>query len=248
MSAALAANDSDDLQTLFDSIVAANTAKPAAASAPPAPPPTTAHAANPAQEEIITRIGQMTRSLHENLRELGFDRLLEETASEIPDAKDRLAYVATLTERAAQRVLTATEIAMPVQQKLEKDATALAGRWQQVFGAQMGPEDFKSLAQSTLSFLQDVPVQTQATNAQLHEIMMAQDFQDLTGQVVKRINELVHRLEQDMLRLLVENAPTQRRPTTADSLLNGPVVNASGGADVVTTQAQVDELLDSLGF
>jgi chemotaxis protein CheZ len=246
MSAVLAANDSDDLQDLFDSIVAANAtgAGPAATAAKPQPE----HPAAAGQGDLITRIGQMTRSLHENLRELGFDKLLEDTASEIPEARDRLAYVATLTERAAQRVLTATELAMPLQQKLEKDASDLSARWQKVFSAQVGAEDFKTLAQSTVSFLNEVPTHTKATNGHLHEIMMAQDFQDLTGQVVKKINELVHRFEHEMLRLLVENAPTERRPVAADSLLNGPVISAEGRGDVVTTQGQVDELLESLGF
>jgi len=80
------------------------------------------------------------------------------------------------------------------------------------------------------------------------EIVMAQDFQDLTGQVIKRINELAHHFEQQLLKLLIESTPEGQRPPGAEGLLNGPVVNPDRAGDVAHTQAQVDDLLESLGF
>jgi chemotaxis protein CheZ len=92
-----------------------------------------------------------------------------------------------------------------------------------------------------------VPDQTRATNAQLTEIMLAQDFQDLTGQVIKKITDVVHKLESQLLKLLVDNASPEKMHVAGD-MLNGPVVNGHLRDDVVTNQQQVDDLLESLGF
>jgi chemotaxis protein CheZ len=247
MNAVLATNDSDDLQALFDSIVAANGASPAVAAADTSQPASNDTCAE-APPALLAKIGHLTRTLHESLRELGYDRIVEEAASSIPDARERLAYVATLTERAAQRVLNATEIAKPIQDRLGTSASQLADQWRKVFAGQTGVEEFKALSESTLAFLEEVPKQTKATGEQLMEIVMAQDFQDLTGQVIKRINELVHNFERQLLTLLLESTPPAQRPPGSDSLLNGPVVNPARVGEVVQTQAQVDDLLESLGF
>ncbi|HVL75675.1 MAG TPA: protein phosphatase CheZ, partial [Noviherbaspirillum sp.] len=82
-----------------------------------------------AQEEVLARVGQMTRMLHENLRGLGFDKLIAKAAHDMPDARDRLDYVAKMTEQAAQRVLNATEAAAPLQERIESGAGDLAGEW-----------------------------------------------------------------------------------------------------------------------
>jgi len=107
-------------------------------------------------------------------------------------------------------------------------------------------EQFKQLATRTHAYLVEVPKQTKATNAYLMEIVMAQDFQDLTGQVIKKIMEVTQQMEQQLVDLLVENAPAAAKKD--GGLLNGPVVNAEGRSDVVTNQDQVDDLLESLGF
>jgi chemotaxis protein CheZ len=254
MSAVLA-SDSDDLEALFDSIAAehknAQAAKAAAQSSPVVMAPVSAEApAAPSCGEgaLLTKLGQLTRTLHESLRELGYDRLVEQAASSIPDARERLTYVATMTERAAERVLNATDAARPLQDQMSSTATQLAADWRKVYAGQMNVEQFKALAGSTVAFLEGVPEQTKATSTQLMEIVMAQDFQDLTGQVIKRINELAHHFEQQLLKLLIESTPEGQRPPGAEGLLNGPVVNPDRAGDVAHTQAQVDDLLESLGF
>ncbi len=236
MSAATA--DTPDLESLFDSIVAAN--------AVPAPAAEAANADDSA-EEVITRIGKLTRSLHDGLRELGYDKMLESAASEIPNTRDRLAYVATMTEKAAQRVLGASEAAKPLQDQLAADAGALTARWDALLATDPGVEEFKVLVGQTREYLGQVPARARATNAQLTEIILAQDFQDLTGQVIKKIGDVVHKLETQLLTLLLENAPPEK-VQGAGEMLNGPVINGHMRADVVTSQKQVDELLESLGF
>lgn len=239
--------DNDDLQALFDSVAAK-------AEVAPASPESADHEGGsgegwPQQEAVFNRIGHMARALHDTLGLLGYDKLLEKTVSALPDAKDRLAYVANLTEQAACRVLNATDIANPLVDEMESGAKALGERWNQVFANRMGPAEFKQLATETRLFLNEqLPAKTRGTHAQLTEIMMAQDFQDLTGQVIKKIVALAHELESGLMSVLIEVLPETKRTEEVASLVNGPVINAEGRTDVVVNQEQVDDLLDSLGF
>jgi len=239
--------DSDDLQALFDSVAAESQA--AAVSPEAAQAAAGGEEAWPKQEVVFNRIGHMARALHDTLGQLGYDKILENAVSALPDAKDRLAYVANLTEQAACRVLNATDIASPLVDDIENRSRALGDRWDKVFANQMGAEEFKALAHETRAFLrQQLPEKTQATHAQLTEIMMAQDFQDLTGQVIKKIVALAQELESGLMGLLIEVVPETRKTDEVNNLMNGPVINAEGRADVVVNQKQVDDLLDSLGF
>ncbi len=243
--------DSDDLQALFDSIAAEAVTAQASAAPTSAEPAETAMGGEdwPKQEVVFNRIGHMARALHDTLGQLGYDKLLEQTVSALPDAKDRLAYVANLTEQAACRVLNATDIAGPLVDEIESSSAALAARWDMAFANQLGVAEFKQLAEETRAHLKDqVPAKTRATHAQLTEIMMAQDFQDLTGQVIKKVVALAQELEAGLMGVLLEVVPETKRTGEVTSLMNGPVVNAEGRADVVVNQAQVDDLLDSLGF
>ena len=209
-------------------------------------------ASSNAVDKVICQVGQLTRMLHDSLQELGYNKRLEKAASEIPDAQDRLTYVAVMTEQAAERALSATEIAKPIQDQLAADAALLAERWRGLCDSegagQPHNDTFRKLVALTRTYLDDVPIRVNATNAQLMEIMMAQDFQDLTGQVIKKITQMVHNLEQELVRLLVDNIPADKRGETNTGLMNGPVVNPEGRGDVVTNQNQVDDLLASLGF
>lgn len=242
--------DNDDLQALFDS-VAAESAPPVAKEASlSAELAAQGEGENWSQQEVVfNRIGHMARALHDTLGQLGYDKLIEKTVSALPDAKDRLAYVANLTEQAACRVLNATDIAGPLVDDMAARSKSLGAAWDKVFANQMTPEQFKQLAVETRQFLnQQMPEKTQGTHAQLTEIMMAQDFQDLTGQVIKKIVVLAQDLESGLMGLLIEVLPDAKRTEEVTSLMNGPVVNAEGRTDVVVNQEQVDDLLDSLGF
>jgi len=236
--------DSDDLESLFDSIVAANVAETNPSSAAGS-----AIAGNEAgSAKVINQIGHMARTLHDTLRELGLNKEIEKAASAIPDARDRLNYVANLTQQAAEKVLNATDAAQPILEKVEVESHRLAGQWQMLFEKKLDVMQFKDLVMQTQAFLHEVPKQTKATNAHLMDIMMAQDFQDLTGQVIKKIIEVTKTMEQQLVTLLLENAPASVKAEFDTGLLNGPVINAAGRTDVVTSQDQVDDLLESLGF
>ncbi|QQG29985.1 protein phosphatase CheZ [Pectobacterium carotovorum] len=199
--------------------------------------------------EIISRIGQLTRMLRDSLKELGLDNAIAEAAEAIPDARDRLDYVVQMTAQAAERALSCVEAAQPRQNQLEADAKSLKVRWDEWFENPIELADARELVTDTRSYLEDVPQHTSFTNAQLLEIMMAQDFQDLTGQVIKRMMDVVQEIEKQLLMVLLENIPEKPDASKRanDGLLNGPQLD-KGAAGIVANQDQVDDLLDSLGF
>ncbi|MFC3392125.1 protein phosphatase CheZ [Aidingimonas halophila] len=215
-----------------------------------------------APDDLVQRIGHLTRMLRENMRELGLDKEIERAAEAIPDARDRLSYVGSMTEQAAERALNAIDRAQPIQDEIGAQAQALDERWKAWFADPIELEQAKELVNDTRSYLGRVPGQTQATNAELMEIMMAQDFQDLTGQVIKKMMDVIREIEHQLVQVLLDSVPEGEGRASmqmraegqwkADeqrekSLLNGPQVKPEG-EDVVNSQDQVDDLLDELGF
>ena len=202
-----------------------------------------------AAHDIISRIGSLTRMLRDSLRELGLDQAIAEAAEAIPDARDRLDYVVQKTAQAADRALNSVEAAQPHQDKMEAGAVALKGRWDAWFENPIELADARELVTDTREYLGEVPTHTSFTNKQLLDIMMAQDFQDLTGQVIKRMMDVIQEIERQLLMVLLENMPevSAEKRQVGTTLLNGPQVNAAAPG-VVANQDQVDDLLDSLGF
>lgn len=247
------AGDSEDLEALFDSIVMAQAAAEAAAGQAPAmsaTPGTPAEAQDGGlKEPNYSQLGHLARKLHDTLRALGYDKSIEKAVQHmIPDTRDRLHYIAALTQQAAERVLNATDLAKPWQEELETRSQALSARWDALFRNELSIDDFKALVAETRSFLGEVGQKARDTNAQLLEIMMAQDFQDLTGQVIKKIVDMAQEMEAELIKVLIEASPPEKRQRLDTGLLNGPVIEAEGRSDVVTSQRQVDDLLESLGF
>ncbi|WP_198119380.1 protein phosphatase CheZ [Massilia rhizosphaerae] len=200
-------------------------------------------------DEVLSRIGHMTRALHESLRGLGLDKLIEKAASDIPDARDRLDYVVRLSEQSAKRVLDATDAANPLQDGIDDRAAELSRSWQALLAAPGNADGaWRELAERTVASLAESRSAAVATKGHLMDIMMAQDFQDLTGQVISRITGIAQNLEKQLVQVLVDFAPSEIKRELDNGLLNGPQINPEGNSEVVADQGQVDDLLDSLGF
>jgi len=198
--------------------------------------------------DIISRIGQLTRMLRDSLKELGLDQAIAQAAEAIPDARDRLDYVVQMTAQAAERALNCVDAAQPRQTQMASGAKALTARWDSWFDQPIELGDARELVTDTRQFLGEVPEHAAFTHAQLMEIMMAQDFQDLTGQVIKRMMDVIQEIEKQLLMVLLENMPEPAQAKRAnDGLLNGPQMDHTAEG-VVANQGQVDDLLDSLGF
>jgi chemotaxis protein CheZ len=239
--AANSSGDSADLEALFESLSGEYVTSHADDQRD-------AHDEEHSCDNVFNKVGHLARQLHDTLRELGYDHALEDVANQMPDARSRLNYIAQMTENAASRVLNATDIAIPLQDDVEKRSSVLHDRWEKLFRNELSVDEFKALAAETRGFLGDVPGFARDTRSQLNEIMMAQDFQDLTGQVIKKIVEMSQKLENGLLQVLIESMPAEKRAVAPEGLLNGPVISAEGRNDVVTSQEQVDDLLESLGF
>jgi chemotaxis protein CheZ len=194
------------------------------------------------EESGYNELGHLVRQLHGTLRELGCDQAIQSMVGELPDTQDRLSYIAHLTEQAAQRVINAVEIAQPLQDTLADQAGTLAAAW----SIAKNEKERRQSGDAMHAFLAGIPAHAQATSAQLTEILMAQDFQDLTGQVIKKITHLTQELEHQLVHILLISKPDT--PAQNDSLLNGPVVKKEGRSDIVSDQGEVDDLLKSLGF
>lgn len=200
--------------------------------------------------DIYQRLGEITRELHEALKALGYMPALKDAVGELPDARSRLEYIARLTGEAAEKVLNRVDEAKAEQQTVIDSSRQLV----ETIGAVPG---LKWAMPELLEWSHKIQAAAERTDHHLTEIMMAQDFHDLTGQVIKKVVALAGTLEQQLLQLLIETAPpaapTEASGSTASDEprrpeLSGPVVNPEGRTDVVTSQAQVDDLLASLGF
>ena len=206
-------------------------------------------------QDVHQRIGLLTRQLHDSLQGLGLTDKVKALAGEIPDAKSRLTYIARLTGEAAEKVLNNVD-----QAKSHHDHIAAETRR---IGGLIVKDPVAAVAKGhVMNFLTDVEEATQKIDKNLTDIMMAQDFHDLTGQVIAKVVSLAASIEEQLVQLLIVTAPvdTVQKPATVveppvtgfvihdHPVLEGPVVNPEGNPDVVKGQSEVDDLLASLGF
>jgi chemotaxis protein CheZ len=243
----------DDLDALFEEMANQRVETPAAATTPEQPTAPIAEAPTQAKptlhstedqsaKPMFDRLGGVVRMMHESMRELGYDRSLSDVASQISDAQGRLEYVATLTEKAANTVLNATDLGLPEQDVLAKNAKEMDARWDSLFSGKMSVAEFKLLAADSKTFANTVLESTDAEKARLLEIMMAQDFQDLTGQLIKKVLIITSAVERELFQILLDNAPLEVKEKAIE-LMEGPSV-----PNAALEQDDVDNLLDSLGF
>ena len=191
--------------------------------------------------DVHQKLGLLARHLHDSLKGLGYTDALKGTVEELPDAQSRLSYIARLTGEAAEKVLNRVELAKAQHDQISAEARRIADL--------IIKDPVGAVARGhVLNFVHAVQKHSEEVDSHLTEIMMAQDFHDLTGQVISRVVSLTSTIEQQLVRLLIETAPPAVPAAIQTKDLTGPVVNPEGNADVVTDQSQVDDLLASLGF
>jgi chemotaxis protein CheZ len=208
----------------------------------PSPAPSSS---NEQQQPMYQALGQVVRALHDALTSVGADGALAFASAEFPSARERLLHVATLTERAANTVLNKIDETTPVQRAIEASADKLAQQWDVTPLDGMSSETLHALATQTRQFITASKEASQTTQLALSDIMMAQDFQDLTGQLIKKVASLLERTETDLLQLLVSSAPPDKVVSVVkEDELAGP---GAVGA-VAMAQSDIDAMLADLGF
>ncbi|MBQ5939151.1 protein phosphatase CheZ [Massilia sp. AB1] len=249
---AAAAADEDDLESLFDQVSAATPAVVLAAAPAPAAAAAEEAPVSEAERGMFERLGGIVRLLHDSLRELGYDKALTEASSQIVDAQDRLEYVASLTEQAANKVLNTLDEGMPAQDLLSKQAKDMETRWADLFSGKLSLDEFKALAGDSRQFAASVNEATEAEKARLLEIMMAQDFQDITGQLIKKVVKITQTVEQELAQLLRDNAPADIKEKLArkeqEAAQPAPLMQGPSVPEAALDQDNVDDLLADLGF
>jgi len=215
---------------------------------------------NPINSELFAEIGKLTRQLHDSLTNFNIDSRLSDLAtSEIPDAKERLNYVITRTEEAANKTMDVVEDIMPLSSSLGGDAKELHDEWQRFMRKEIKPEEFRELTKKIDGFLSTTVEKTASISGHLTTVLLAQDYQDLTGQVIKRVINLVQEVEDNLVELVkmagtvdyltgTEHSLPEKKEEVDALVGEGPIINPEKRDDVLTGQDDVDDLLSSLGF
>ena len=201
--------------------------------------------------EVFQQLGNITRVLHDTMQQLGVMPKLQIATDGLPDARSRLSYIANKTAEAANKVLNSVDQAKAEHARITDATRELAKA--------MVADPVRTVASgAVMNFVQDVEQSTGRIDNHLTDIMMAQDFHDLTGQVVAKVVKLANDLEGQLVKVLVQAAPPEQHHKVeavlthalpnAEVVLEGPVVAPEGRSDVVSNQGEVDDLLASLGF
>ena len=222
------------------------------------------HSINQARDRgLYHEVGQLTRALHNSIVNFQIDtsHALDKRneVSKISDASDRLDYVVKLTEKAANRTMDLVESSAPVVSELGRDAAALRADWERLPRREMAVDEFRGLYQRIGEFLEKAEHSSTAVSSHLNDILIAQDYQDLTGQVIKRVTALVHDVEESLVNLVrmagqvdrvagFDHSVSIEKAKKSSHRGEGPQIHADTREDVVSGQDEVDDLLSSLGF
>lgn len=227
---------------------------------------------NDARDKSIYReVGKLTRGLHDAI--VNFDigpRPTEEgdaASSKMANAQDRLDYVINLTQNSADKTMDMVEEGIPIATAISDQSNALREDWQRLSRRQLDPSEFPDLYRRIDGFLSFSDQSSVQLSEKLNTILLAQDFQDLTGQVIKKVISLVQEVEVRLVELMrvagqveeltgivrsaelsTESNTESAEAASLDSSAEGPQVNAEKRKDVVSGQDDVDDLLSSLGF
>jgi chemotaxis protein CheZ len=207
-----------------------------------------------AQEtELFHEVGTLTRELHDSLNNFNVDpKLVNLAQTDMPDTRERLNYVIKTTEEAAHNTLELVDRTLPLSNTLKETAQKIEDSWHRFRMREMGVDEFRTLSSEIESYLPNVKKHADQIHENLSEMTLAQGFQDLTGQVIRQVINLVEEVENNLVELVKiagkHQAEDNKDGNKADLIkAEGPQIDKSK-ANVVNNQDEVDDLLSSLGF
>jgi chemotaxis protein CheZ len=202
-----------------------------------------------------TSLDNVTRDLQDALHALGAMAELQRVVREIPDARERLAYVGGMTEAAAHKVLNLVDGAQPSCREQTQRAQQLSETLERNAGDEaLTLEHARRLLTLCAGFVSSTAAFADQQNSALSEIMLAQDFQDLSGQVIKKVIDMITRTEQQLVHILAESpgaapaASSTVSPASAASKQASVALEGPQTPDNALAQDDVDDLLASMGF
>lgn len=204
-------------------------------------PEKTSPAPRKKRDERIDKIGQATARLHRILKELGHTRHLEKSASTMPDARERLSFIDKSMHDASERTISAVEASLPLTSQNRTTCSELS-----MHLADANFTEQPALIQEAISKLGEIAMAEESVHHNLMQIMEAQEFRDVAGQMVNKIVDAAVEIETILLDILKEYAPNSK-----DSLISTEGLTAGPGKqtqDSVNGQDEVDDLLASLGL
>lgn len=202
---------------------------------------------------LFREVGRLTRELHDSINGFMMDaRLADIAQTEMPDAAERLRYVISTTEQAANTTLGAVEDSLPLADSLRSDARHLAEQWERFNSRKLSVDDFRELSAELSAFLSATQTNSEALHDKLSEVLLAQGYQDITGQIIRKVISLVDDVEGKLVELVRLSGNRPKTRSTAvdgrDIAAQGPAVPGVDRAEMVNGQDDVDDLLSSLGF
>ncbi len=209
--------------------------------------------------DLFCEMGKLTRELHDSLNNFKLDSKMAGLAeTEIPDAKERLNHVISMTEEAAEKTLNAVEDAIPLSDDIKASSLELQSRWDKFKNRKLTADEFRELSRDLDEFFPKISEGTVVLHERLNDILMAQGFQDLTGQIIRTVITLVHDVEEGLVDLIkmsggaqakAEESSKKGNDNVRDIVAEGPVVpGVAHASETVDGQDDVDDLLSSLGF
>ena len=213
---------------------------------------------------FYNEVGCLTRSLHDAIRDFQIDSMDlvigeggSDSATKITDASDRLNYVIETTSAAANKTMDMVDSSVPVASELQSQARALRKDWGRLIQRDLTPQEFRDLYKRIDVFLSYADESATTLHSNLNTILLEQGYQDLTGQVITRVNDLIRDVEEKLVHLVavagrvdsISGIEHQEKESEHDDTRgHGPAINKQNNPEVLNSQDEVDDLLSSLGF
>ncbi|MDF1763670.1 MAG: protein phosphatase CheZ [Oleibacter sp.] len=210
-------------------------------------------------QTLFNEIGKLTRALHDSIRNIDIDG--ENTSSDLDYTRNKLTYVLEMTGKSANTTLDLADASVPLVNEISESSNELSKRWQQFLRRELSPDDFRELTRDIGHYLDNTAVHSNELRDKISQIVLAQDFQDLTGQIIHKVADLIIDVEKRLVSLVSmaasvdqitgishESAKDENTKSSdqLDIVADGPQINSS--SSTVSNQDDVDDLLSSLGF
>jgi chemotaxis protein CheZ len=210
---------------------------------------------------MFTELRKLTGDLQKALERFSVEsRLADIAENEIPDARARLAHVISMTDEAAHRTLDLVEQSGPLAERTAREAGTLIEMIGAYRAQTSGVQGFEGVARSIdayvpvvrsiEAFLPAARADSELIRRNLADVLLAQGYQDLTGQIIRSVMKLVQELEAALAELSKLSGDVVEHASMGASTPpgHGPVVPGVTKGEVASGQTDVDALLSGLGM